>query len=104
VIDRDAKAVVGSAGFIGRADSERRIELGFGTHVDYRNRGYASEAARALTSWGLEQTDVQRVIARCDPDNVASVRVLEKIGMNRVGERDGQLLWEASKNRDADSR
>jgi [ribosomal protein S5]-alanine N-acetyltransferase len=97
VIARDEDAVVGSAGFIGKPDDERTIELGFGSHADYRNRGYASEAARALVAWGLEQPGVERVIAKCDPDNLPSVRVLEKIGMNRVSDADGQLLWEVAK-------
>jgi ribosomal-protein-alanine N-acetyltransferase len=94
VIARAEHVVVGSAGFIGKPGPERTIELGFGTHPDYRNRGYASEAGRALAEWGLDQPGVDRVIAKCDPDNVASVRVLEKIGMNRVGEADGQILWD----------
>jgi RimJ/RimL family protein N-acetyltransferase len=34
------------------------------------------------------------VIAKCDPDNYPSARVLEKIGMQRVGDADGQLLWQ----------
>ena len=94
VISRDDRVVVGSAGFIGKPDDQATIELGFGTHADYRNRGYASEAARALVNWGLEQPGVDRVIAKCDTDNLPSVRVLEKIGMRRSGEADGQLLWE----------
>jgi ribosomal-protein-alanine N-acetyltransferase len=95
VIARAESIVVASAGFVGKPDADGKIELGFGTHTDYRNRGYASEAARALVDWGLAQPSVERVIAKCDPDNYPSVRVLEKIGMQRVGDTDGQLLWQA---------
>ena len=94
VIARGDRIVVASAGFVGKPDPDGTIELGFGTRTDYRNRGYASEAARALVDWGLAQPDVERVIAKCDPDNYPSVRVLEKIGMQRVGDADGQLLWQ----------
>jgi RimJ/RimL family protein N-acetyltransferase len=94
VIARGENIVVGSAGFVGKRDADGTIELGFGTHTGYRNRGYASEAARALVDWGLAQPDVERVIAKCDPGNYASVRVLEKIGMQRLGDADGQLLWQ----------
>ncbi len=93
VIARKARAVVGSAGFQG-APREHAIELGFGVHAEYRNQGYASEAARGLISWGLNQPDVGRIMAKCDPTNAASVRVLEKAGMSRVGEAEGMLLWE----------
>ena len=94
VIARAGNIVVASAGFVGKPDADGTIELGFGTHTDYRNRGYASEAARALVDWGLAQPDVERVIAKCDPDNYPSMRVLEKIGMQRVGDADGQLIWQ----------
>jgi ribosomal-protein-alanine N-acetyltransferase len=40
--------VVGSAGFVGNPSDEGSVELGFGVHPEFRNRGYASEAARAL--------------------------------------------------------
>jgi [ribosomal protein S5]-alanine N-acetyltransferase len=93
VVARTEEAVVGSAGFIGKSDAEGTIELGFGVHADYRNRGYASEAASVLIAWALEQPDVARVIAKCGADNLPSARVLEKIGMTEDGEANGQLLW-----------
>jgi [ribosomal protein S5]-alanine N-acetyltransferase len=97
IIARDQNSVVGSAGFVGKPNDEGSLELGFGVHPAYRNRGYASEAARVLVEWGLDQPGVERVIAKCDRDNLPSVRVLEKLGMVRRGDADGQLLWEIAK-------
>jgi RimJ/RimL family protein N-acetyltransferase len=94
VVSRSERAVVGSAGFIEPPKNDRTVELGFGTHQDFRGRGYAPEAARALVEWALEQPNVERVVAKCDPDNAASIRVLEKIGMQRCGESEEELLWE----------
>lgn len=96
VISRDDRSVVGSAGFMGTPKEDKAVELGFGTHPDFRNRGYAAEAAQALVKWALAQPSVERVVAKCDPDNAPSVRVLEKIGMTRIGEVDGELLWDIS--------
>ena len=93
VIARGHRTVVGSAGFQG-TPKDQAIELGFGVHAAHRNQGYASEAAGALISWGLSQPEVDRIIAKCDPANAASIRVLEKSGMSRVGEGEGMLLWE----------
>lgn len=98
VTARNEAVVVGSAGFQGTPKEDKSIEIGFGTHPEHRNRGYAAEAAEALLEWGLAQPTVARVVAKCDPNNVPSVRVLEKIGMNRLGETDGMLLWEALPN------
>jgi RimJ/RimL family protein N-acetyltransferase len=83
LIEQEGRVVVGSAGFQGRPSPEGEVELGYGVHPDFRNQGYASEAARALLRWASEQPGVTRVIAHCDQDNVASQRVVEKAGMTR---------------------
>ena len=100
IIARDRRRVVGSAGFQG-TPTEQTIELGFGVHHNYRNQGYASEAARALISWGLSQANVGCIIAKSAPTNAASIRVLDKAGMSRVGEGEGMLLWELRRPRDS---
>jgi [ribosomal protein S5]-alanine N-acetyltransferase len=100
IIAREENVVIGSAGFIGKPNARGSIELGFGVHPTHRNRGYASEAARALVEWGLDQPGVEHVIAKCDRDNLPSVRVLEKLGMVRLGDADGQLLWEIARARE----
>jgi ribosomal-protein-alanine N-acetyltransferase len=95
LIARDERSIVGSAGFMGkRPENGEPIELGYGVHPDFRNRGYATEAARALVEWGLAQSSVERVIAKCDLGNAPSVRVLEKSGMTRLGHSEGMVLWE----------
>ena len=44
-----------------------------------------TEATRALVHWLLEQPSVYRIEALCDIENVASQRVLEKVGLEREG-------------------
>jgi ribosomal-protein-alanine N-acetyltransferase len=92
-VTREPRAVVGSAGFVGKPGENGDLELGFGTASRYRKRGYATEAASALVAWGLGQRGVNRVVAECAPDNLASIRVLEKIGMTRRGRKAGMLRW-----------
>jgi [ribosomal protein S5]-alanine N-acetyltransferase len=88
--------VVGSAGFLGSPTSEGTVELGYGVHSDHRNRGYATEAARALVAWALAQDGVMQVTARCRPANTASISVLGKAGLEQTGERDGLIRWATS--------
>jgi RimJ/RimL family protein N-acetyltransferase len=47
--------------------------------------GYASEAARLIVDLGFGSLGVHRVWAGCDPENVGSIGVLEKLGMTREG-------------------
>lgn len=97
LIERNRRTVVGSAGFQGQPSAEGAIELGYGIHPDFRNRGYATEAATALLRWASEQPGVKRVLAYCDQDNTASQRVVEKAGMSR-GEvqANGRIRFETS--------
>ena len=92
-IDTSSRTVVGSSGFRGRPKTEGELEIGYGIHRDYRSRGYATEAVRALIGWGLAQPGVQNIVAHCDRGNVPSLRVAAKAGMRRVGEREGLVRW-----------
>lgn len=47
--------------------------------------GYATEAARMLLQWAFETLDLNRVQAETDTRNLASARVLEKLGFEREG-------------------
>lgn len=59
------------------------IETSIGWHYGsrYWGNGYATEAARALLYIGFELNKVTEIFADCFADNLASIRVMEKIGM-----------------------
>ncbi len=60
-------------------------ELGYIFNPSYHRKGYASEAARALIEYAFQNQTVHRIMARCDPKNPASWKLLEKIGFRREG-------------------
>jgi RimJ/RimL family protein N-acetyltransferase len=62
-----------------------RAELGFNIAKPYWNRGYATEAVRAVTDFAFTLPGIERVQAVCHVDNAASARVLHKAGMRREG-------------------
>ena len=59
----------------------------------YWKQGYATEAARALIGYGLEQCHMPEIFAFTDIDNVASIQVMERIGMQFLDQLDGQLFY-----------
>ena len=63
----------------------RSASLGYCFDHAVWGRGYATEAARALLRWAFETMDLNRVQAETDTRNVASARVLEKLGFVREG-------------------
>ena len=67
-------------------DRERREgNIGYELDPDYWGRGYATEAVRAILGFGFGELGLHRVWAECVAANVASARVLEKLGMRREG-------------------
>jgi RimJ/RimL family protein N-acetyltransferase len=56
-------------------------ELGYVLAKDSWGHGYATEVARCLITFGLNELGLRLITATCHPDNLASARVLEKAGM-----------------------
>ena len=62
-----------------------RAEVGYVLAQRYWGRGFMTEAAGAVVEWVIAQPEIHRVWATVDLENVASQRVLEKVGMVREG-------------------
>ena len=88
--------VIGDIGFHGPPDDAGAIEIGYSVVPDRRRDGYATEAANALIAWALSQHGVRVIVAGCDPNNIASIHTLERIGFRRSGEANGELRWRYS--------
>ena len=62
-----------------------RAELGYWLGVQFWGTGYATEAATAVVQYGFEKLKLNRIFASHFEGNVASARVLRKIGMRHEG-------------------
>ena len=96
IVRKSDSQVIGDAGFKGKPDDQRRVEVGYGLLEHYRGRGYATEAMTALIEWALADEKVEKVIAETNRDNQASIRVLEKVNMTRIREMNAFIQWEIS--------
>lgn len=65
--------------------SFRSATMGFCFNESAWGHGYATEAAHALLQWAFDSLDLNRVQAETDTRNIASARVLEKLGFVREG-------------------
>lgn len=77
--------VVGGAGLMRRI-AEDGLEIGYWVHPAFVGRGFATRAARALTTLGLVLSGVTHVEIHHDRANVASGRVPCKLGFEMVRE------------------
>ncbi len=76
---------VGTADLYIRSQRFRSGEIAYGTSPAYWGRGFATEVARLLLGFGFDALNLHRITGTCDPRNVASARVLEKVGMRYEG-------------------
>lgn len=93
----ETRVLVGDGGFKGKPDASGMVEIGYGVAAHYQNRGLASEAAEALIDWAFAN-GASAVSAKCDLDNLPSIRVLQKSGMTQVGLTGRLLNWRREKD------
>lgn len=88
VILRNSQRLVGHLYFKQLEPHEFRTwELGYIFNPAYHGNGYATESAQTLIYHGFHHFGIHRIIAHCNPENVASWKVLEKVRMRREGHR-----------------
>ena len=65
---------------------KRTKEIGWIIFKTAEGNGYATEAAKAIIKYAFETEKIHRLVATCQPENIASIRVCEKLGMRLEGE------------------
>ena len=81
---RDSGAFVGGCGLFEVPEGDG-IEIAYRLPVDCWGHGYATEMAPAVLAHGFGELSLSRIVGLTWPENIASQRVLEKIGMRRCG-------------------
>ncbi len=90
----DERLVIGSIVFHGRPAESGIAEVGYGVEESWQGKGVATEGTRAAVEWALAQPGVLTVAATTPPWHTASIRVLEKSGLVRVGTEEHEALGE----------
>lgn len=73
--------IVGNCGFCHINFNNRSGEVNYYVAPQHRGNGLASEALGAVLEFGFEDIGLDRILARCAPDNTSSERVMQKAGM-----------------------
>lgn len=85
VVPRDGRELVGTVGLYLPFAEAHSAMLGYAYGRGAWGQGFATEAARPMLALAFDVLHLDRVWASCDPENGASARVLEKIGMSLEG-------------------
>lgn len=83
VIERETGAFIGDVVLMWHSREHRSAEIGYVLHPDHAGKGYATEAGAVLLRLGFDDLGLHRMTGRIDARNVASARVLEKLGLRR---------------------
>lgn len=88
VIVKETGQLIGSVGLAVIPDTDNVVEVVWTITDDETRNGYATEAAKAWLRYGLEDLGLKMIVALANPENVASIRVMEKLGLEKVGIQD----------------
>jgi RimJ/RimL family protein N-acetyltransferase len=93
LVIRAAPFGAGLAGFKGFPDQNGEAEIGYGIDPGCQGQGYTTEAIQRLIAWAFEEPACRWVVARdTQKANLASLRVLAKLGM-QVYQESEDALW-----------
>lgn len=81
VVERASGRVIGSIRFGEYHPVHARASVGYVLGRPYWNKGLTTEAVRAVLRFGFEAVGLNRIYAVCHVENVASERVMQKVGM-----------------------
>lgn len=87
VIEKSSGELIGYCGLM-NLDNTEEIEIYYGFPKKYWGKGYATEAARAVLKFAFDGAKLATVVAVTNPKNIASQKVLQKIGLKYQGEID----------------
>lgn len=82
---RADRKMIGTCGFAWWRPEHGKAEIAYAVSRKYWNQGLASEAAAACIDYGFGTMGLNRIEARCMPENTASERVMQKCGMRCEG-------------------
>lgn len=82
---REGGRMIGTCGFTQIDTVNDTAEIGYVINGAFAGQGYATEAAMAVLRFGFEKLRLARISALCMKDNAASLRVMEKCGMQKEG-------------------
>lgn len=95
---KEENRIIGTIMIKGYPNSDGEVIVGYAMQDGYRCNGYMTEALNSLIQWISKNDDVKFIVADTVKTNIASQRVLKKVGMNFYKE-DNECFWWRLKNK-----
>ena len=75
------KSLIGDCGF--RIQSDDQTEIGYTIAPSYQRKGIGSEIVESLIDYLFNEMLIQKIIAKADPENIGSIKVLKRLGFRK---------------------
>ncbi|MEK0179398.1 MAG: GNAT family protein [Microcoleus anatoxicus] len=85
IVHKTEQKLIGTCGYVEWSMNHSRAQIGYALSRKYWNQGYMSEAVSAIIDFGFREMSLNKIEARCAQENIASARVMEKVGMQLEG-------------------
>ena len=95
MIEKKSGAFIGNVELVDVHDSVG--ELGIAITAEMQDRGFGTEAVRAVTAYGMEHLGLRRIILKVYPDNARARRVYEKCGFREYDRTDKDVFMELTR-------
>ncbi|MCY1661966.1 GNAT family N-acetyltransferase [Chryseobacterium sp. SL1] len=93
ITEKDSKAVIGDIGIHFFGSENLQAELGITLNKDFQGRGFASEALKGVINFLFGDLKKHRIMASIDPENIDSLKLMERIGFRKEGHFVKSLFW-----------
>jgi [ribosomal protein S5]-alanine N-acetyltransferase len=96
VVIKATQELIGICGIVKREGLED-VDIGFAFFQQFMGKGYGYESASAVLNYALNDLKIKRIVAIVDPENVVSIGLIKKIGMQfekmiQVSPKDIELM------------
>jgi len=83
IIEKETQTIIGDFGIHFWDSENKQVEIGCTLNKDSQHKGYATESAKKIIDYLFKELNKHRIIASIDPKNMASIKLVEKIGFRK---------------------
>jgi len=83
IVIRENGTLIGDIGLHFIDQENKQVEIGFSLDKNYHGKGYATEATEKVIEYLFKKLNKHRIIASIDPENVKSLKLLERLGFRK---------------------
>jgi RimJ/RimL family protein N-acetyltransferase len=84
-INDERQTPIGEVNIWSYIEERQSWEIGYAVLSDHQGKGYCTEALKLLLSFAFDELKAHKVVAMCNDENIASSKVMKKIGMTKEG-------------------